>query len=77
MIAVLRIMEASPLATLTARNSAELAEVVFQQKEQRRQSLTALPVEEKDEEFLQLQRMVAGTMRAAGKPCPRVWPVQV
>ena len=70
-------MEPNPLATLTARSLAELAEAVFQQKEHRRQSLAALPVEEKYQHFLQLQQMVAATMQAAGKICPPVWPVQL
>jgi len=69
-------MEPNPLATLTVATPAELAAAVFRQKEQRRQSLAALPVEEKYQHFLQLQRMVAETMRAAGIPCPAVWPVR-
>ena len=68
-------MAANPLSSLNAATSAELAEAVFRQKEQRRQSLAALPVDEKYQHFLQLQRMVAETLRAAGRPCPAVWPV--
>jgi hypothetical protein len=68
-------MESNPLATLTADNPAELAAAVFRQKEQRRQSLAAMPVEAKYQHFLQLQRMVAATLKAAGRPCPEVWPV--
>ena len=60
-------METNPLATLKAGTAAELAQAVFAQKEQRRSSLAALPVEEKYRHFLQLQRMVAESMRAAGK----------
>lgn len=70
-------MEPNPLATLTTRTPAELATAVFRQKEQRRQSLAALPVEVKYQHFLQLQRMVASTLIAAGKPCPQVWPLEV
>ncbi len=68
-------MAANPLSSLTATTSAELAEAVFRQKEQRRQTLAALPVDEKYQHFLQLQRMVAETLIAAGRPCPAVWPV--
>ena len=68
-------MATNPLSSLTATNSAELADAVFRQKEQRRCSLAALPVEEKYRHFLQLQRMVFETLRAAGRPCPEVWPV--
>ena len=68
-------METNPLATLKAGTAAELAQAVFAQKEQRRRSLAALPVEEKYRHFLQLQRMVAESMRAAGKVAPKPWPV--
>ena len=68
-------MATNPLSSLTASTSAELAEAVFRQKEQRRCSLAALPVEEKYRHFLQLQRMVAETLRAAERPCPAVWPI--
>lgn len=70
-------METNPLATMTADTPAELAAAVFQQKAQRRQSLAALPVEVKYQHFLQLQRMVASTLNAAGKACPPVWPLEV
>ena len=56
-------------------NPAELARAVFAQKEQRRRSLAALPVEEKYHHFLQLQRMVAAAQRAAGKPSAKPWPL--
>ncbi len=70
-------MEPNPRATLTANTPAELAAAVFRQKEQRRQSLAILPVEVKYQHFLQLQRMVVDTMRASGKSCLQVWPVQI
>lgn len=68
-------MEPNPLATLKTASPAELAQAVFAQKEQRRRSLAALPVEEKYRHFLQLQRMVADSMRAAGKVAPKPWAV--
>ena len=55
--------------------TAELAQAVFAQKEQRRRSLAGLPVEEKYRHFLQLQRMVADSMCAAGKVAPKPWPM--
>lgn len=55
--------------------TAELAQAVFAQKEQRRRSLAALPVEEKYRHFLQLQRMVADSLRAAAKAAPKPWPI--
>ncbi|MFM9960094.1 MAG: hypothetical protein ACKV2Q_02595 [Planctomycetaceae bacterium] len=63
------------LSTLTAATTVELTEAVFRQKEQRRQTLAAMPVEEKYQHVLQLQRMVAETLKAAGRPCPAVWPI--
>ncbi|MFM8469059.1 MAG: hypothetical protein ACKODH_03670 [Limisphaerales bacterium] len=68
-------METNPLATLNAASPTELAQAVFAQKEQRRRSLAALPVEEKYRHFLKLQRMVADATRAAGKPAPKPWPM--
>ncbi len=68
-------MAANPLSSLTVATSAELAEAVFRQKEQRRQTLAAMPVDEKYQRFLQLQRMVSETLKAAGRPCPTVWPM--
>lgn len=68
-------MESNPLATLKAASAAELAQAVFAQKEQRRRSLAALPVEEKYRQFLQLQRMVADAQRAAGNPSSKPWPL--
>ncbi len=68
-------MEPNPLATLKAASAADLAQTVFAQKEQRRRSLAALPVEEKYRHFLQLQRMVAEAQRAAGKPSAKPWPL--
>jgi hypothetical protein len=67
-------MGENPLTSLTCTSAAELAQAVFAQKEQRRRVLAALPVEEKYQHFLQLQRMVAETLRAAGRPCPEPWP---
>ena len=67
-------METNPLATLTATSTIELAQAVFAQKKQRRRSLASLPVEEKYRHFLQLQRMVADSMLAAGKAAPKPWP---
>ncbi len=69
-------MESNPLAELKCSTAAELAQHVFKQKAQRRLALGALPVEEKYLRFLQLQRMVAETLRAAGKPCPDPWPFE-
>lgn len=68
-------MELNPLAMLKAASPADLAQAVFAQKEQRRRSLAALPVEEKYRHFLQLQRIVANSMRAAGKAAPKPWAV--
>ena len=68
-------MEPNPLAILKAASAAELAQAVFAQKEQRRRSLAALPVEEKYRHFLKLQRMVADAQRAAGKPADKPWPL--
>jgi hypothetical protein len=69
-------MEENPLSNLSYRSAAELAQAIFAQKEQRRRTLAALPVEEKYRHFLQLQRMVAETLRAADRPCPEPWPLE-
>lgn len=64
-----------PAATSrTAPTAAELAGKVFAAKVRRRSWLASLPVEEKYRRFLQLQRMVAATRRAAGKTPPTPWP---
>ncbi len=68
-------MAANPLITLNAKNSAELAEAVFRQKERRRRTLAATPIEEKYRQFLQLQCMVADIAQAAGRDSPAVWPI--
>lgn len=52
----------------------ELAEAVFAAKARRRTWLAQLPVEEKYRRFLQLQRMVSATQRAAGRPWKEPWP---
>ena len=57
-----------------APTSAQLATQIFAGKSRRRSWLASLPVEEKYRRFLQLQRMVCETRRAAGKPCPTPWP---
>lgn len=58
----------------SAPTAADLAAKVFAAKVRRRSWLASLPVEEKYRRFLQLQRMVAETHRAAGKPAPIPWP---
>jgi len=68
-------MESNPLARLACATPEALAQAVFAQKERRRRSLASLAVEEKFQHFLQLQRMVAGARRAAGRPGPEPWPV--
>lgn len=71
-------LESSPLASgespRYARTAGELARKIFASKARRRDWLASLPVEEKYQRFLQLQRMVWETRRAAGKPCPLPWP---
>jgi hypothetical protein len=64
-------------AEISAPTAAELAGKVFAAKERRRSWLASLPVEEKYRRFLRLQRMVAETSRAAGKPVPVPWPDEV
>lgn len=64
----------NPNAAVTASSAAELAGRIFAAKARRRDWLAKLPVEEKYRRFLQLQRMVWETRRAAGKPCPAPWP---
>jgi hypothetical protein len=51
-----------------------LAGKVFAAKSRRRSWLASLPIEEKYRRFLQLQRLVAETRRAAGRPSPPPWP---
>ena len=64
----------SDAAHRSAPTAAELAAKVFAGKARRRSWLASLPVEEKYRRFLQLQRMVCETLRAAGKPTPTPWP---
>ena len=64
-------------SSLSAPTVAELAAKVFAAKARRRSWLAGLPVEEKYRRFLQLQRMVWETRRAAGKPCPTPWPEEL
>jgi hypothetical protein len=59
---------------LSASTPKALAEKIFAAKARRRSWLASLPVEEKYRRFLQLQRMVFDTRKAAGKPCPSPWP---
>jgi hypothetical protein len=59
---------------LSAATAAELAQKVFKAKARRRTWLASLPVEEKYQRFLALQRMAASIKVAAGKPAPRPWP---
>lgn len=68
------IIPGSERPDLSAPSAAELADKVFAAKAARRKWLASLPVEEKYRRFLQLQRMVAETRRAAGKPAPAPWP---
>lgn len=61
-------------ASRTAPTAGELAGKIFAAKARRRRWLASLPVEEKYRRFLELQRMVSATRRAAGKPAPAPWP---
>jgi hypothetical protein len=65
---------ASAEAPLSAPTAAALAGKVFAAKSRRRSWLASLPIEEKYRRFLQLQRLVAETRRAAGRPAPPPWP---
>lgn len=64
----------TPESPVSAGTAIELAEQIFAAKARRRDWLARLPVEQKYRRFLQLQRMVWETRRAAGKPCPAPWP---
>ncbi|HWB05709.1 MAG TPA: hypothetical protein VG796_22000 [Verrucomicrobiales bacterium] len=70
-------MEDNESGLLTASSPADLAGKIFAAKARRRSWLASLPVEEKYRRFLQLQRMVHETCRAAGRPCPSPWPLDL
>ncbi|MBE7504152.1 MAG: hypothetical protein HS113_28470 [Verrucomicrobiales bacterium] len=74
--AELRVLN-TPASPVSAATALELAERVFAAKARRRDWLARLPVEQKYRRFLQLQRMVWETRRAAGKPCPAPWPEMI
>lgn len=65
----------TPTDPNSAGTPAGLAEEVFAVKAQRRAWLANLPVEEKYRRFLHLQRMVAATRDAVGRPGAAPWPM--
>ena len=55
----------------------QLARDLFARKRERRRELAALPVEQKFEILLRLQRLASDVARAAGRPASEPWKVSV